>query len=146
MSSESASVVVAVLQSIFIEFGPPLEVLLDNSATFRSDEVKQLFEKWAVRARFRCAYRASGNGIVERVHRTVKRVAARSGISPKEATFWYNLAPVDGVSESAPSTVLFSSNYRWRNPSSGVAEISLCSSGGGGGDDHGPFCVGDLAS
>jgi transposase InsO family protein/ribonuclease HI len=139
INSESASVVVAVLQSIFIEFGPPTEILLDNSATFRSAEVQQLFQKWAVRARFRCAYRPSGNGLVERIHRTVKRVAARSGISPKEATFWYNLAPMDGNSESAPSTVLFSSNYRWRNPSSSVA-VSLCPSSGGGG----PFCVGDL--
>lgn len=144
INSESASVVVAVLQCIFIEFGPPMEMLLDNSATFRSEEVQQLFKKWAVRARFRCAYRASGNGIVERVHRTVKRVAARSGISPKEATFWYNLAPVDGDSESAPSTVLFSSNYRWRNPSSGVAGVSLRPSSGGGGGDGGQFCVGDL--
>lgn len=138
ISSESASVVVTMLQTFFIEFGPPEEMLMDNSATFRSGEVRQLFEKWAVRARFRCAYRASGNGIVERVHRTVKRVAARSGISPKEATFFYNLAPLDACSESAPSTVLFSSNYKWRNPCNGVLDVE--DSGG----VAGRFNVGDL--
>ena len=125
VNSESASVIASVLQNIFIEFGPPAALLLDNSATFRSEEMQQLFRKWAVRPHFRCAYRASGNGIVERVHRTVKRVAARSGVSPKEATFWYNLAPVDGSANSAPSTVLFSSGYKWRNPGCGVTEVSM---------------------
>ena len=46
---------VAALQDVFIEFGPPVEVLLEKSATFRSEEVQQLFRMWAVRARFRCA-------------------------------------------------------------------------------------------
>ena len=138
VSSESATVIAAVLQDVFIEFGPPMELLLDNSATFRSEEVQRLFRKWAVRARFRCAYRASGNAVIERVHRTVKRVAARSGISPKEATFWYNLAPVDGDSGSAPSTRLFSSGYKWRNPGCGVAEVSMRT------ETASPFRVGDL--
>lgn len=122
-NSESSAAIANILQGIFIELGPPSEILLDNSATFRSEEVQRLLKKWAVQPRFRCAYRASGNGIVERVHRTVKRVAARSGITPLEATFWYNLAPVNRDSNSAPSTVLFGSDYRWRNPSRKIAEV-----------------------
>ena len=138
INTESSAVVAAVLEAVFAELGPPPEVLLDNSAAFRSAEVQQLFDKWAVRPRFRCAYRASGNGIVERVHRTVKRVAARSSISPLEAAFWYNLAPVDRNPDSAPSTVLFSSGYRWRNPSMQMPDAVPVAGGGS------RFCVGDV--
>jgi hypothetical protein len=116
INTESSAVVAAALESIFIELGPPAEILLDNSATFRSDFLRQLCHKWSVRLRFRCAYRASGNGIVERVHRTIKRIAARASISPQEATFWYNLAPLNRSPTSSPSSVLFNSDYRWRNP------------------------------
>ena len=53
--------------------------------------------------------------MVERNHRTVKRVAARSKISPLKAVFWYNLSPKDGRSEkSVPSSEVFS--YEWRSP------------------------------
>ena len=137
INAEDAATVVASLESIFIELGPPVEILLDNSTTFRSDQMQQLCSKWAVRLRFRCAYRPSGNGIVERIHRTVKRVAARANISPPEAAFWYNLAPSNHTAESAPSTVLFNSGYKWRNPSAKVPDRAPPS------DDNERFHIGD---
>ena len=73
---------------------------------------------------------------MERVHRTVKRVAARSRISPPEAAFWYNLAPSCRNPDSAPSSVLFSSGYRWRNPGMVVPGNARV-------DDIGQFKVGD---
>ena len=66
------------LEQVFRERGPPKQVLLNNSMTFRSTAICVLFEKWAVSPLFRCAYKPSGNGIVERNHRTIKRMAARS--------------------------------------------------------------------
>lgn len=116
IQTEDAAVVASVLESVFIDFGPPNQILLDNSTTFRSDNLRRLCDKWNIQLRFRCAYRQSGNGIVERVHRTVKRVAARSKISVREAAFWYNMAPLTRDPASAPSTILFSSGYQWRNP------------------------------
>ena len=114
--SEDAQVVAAALKQVFMDLGSPVELLLDNRATFRSNHVKRVCDKWSVSLRFRCAYRPSGNGIVERMLRTIKRIAARSRISPIEAVFWYNLAPRTRDADSAPSTMLFSSGYKWRNP------------------------------
>ena len=43
-----------------------------SSMTFRLEEVKQICEKWSVNHRYCCAYRPSGNGIVQRIHQMVK--------------------------------------------------------------------------
>ena len=54
-----------------------------------------------VRPFFRAAYRAGGNGIVERNHRTVKAMAERGKGDPIEAVYWYNNAPRDRQREES---------------------------------------------
>ena len=51
---------------------------------------------------------------MERHHQMVKAIAERGGISPEEATFWYNIAPKVGQRDD---TVLLRSvfNYEWRH-------------------------------
>ena len=74
-----------------------------------------LCRRRGVRIRYRAAYRASGNGVVERHHRTVKRMAARGGISVLEAAFYYNFLPREGtVATSCPYRRIF--RYRGRCP------------------------------
>ena len=114
ISSEDAPVLANSLESIFVEFGPPAQILLDNSTSFRSAQMRHLAEKWGIYLRFRCAYRPSGNGIVERIHRTIKRTAARAESSIKDAVFWYNAAPL--ANGSSPSSILLQSGCEWRNP------------------------------
>ncbi len=58
--------------------GPPRQLLSDNGTVFRSKEMAELLLHWQVEAVFACAYRSRGNGVVERVHRTIKRMVARS--------------------------------------------------------------------
>ena len=59
--------------------------------------------------RFRCAYVPAGNGIVERSHRTIKRIAARTRCSVMEAVYWYNVTPKDDASAStAPANIIYS--------------------------------------
>ena len=60
---------------------------MDNSAASHSEVLRELCEKLGVKQYFRSAYRQSGNGIIERNHRTIKAVAERSRISPQEAVF-----------------------------------------------------------
>ena len=60
-----------------------------------------LLERWGTVLRPRCAYAPSGNGIAERSHRTVKRIAARKECSIEEALYWYNVSPKDN---SEPGT------------------------------------------
>ena len=45
-----------------------------------------------MRYRFRAAYYPEGNGIVERNHRRIKRIAELSKKSIPEAVYWYNVS------------------------------------------------------
>lgn len=121
MRSEKANDVIDVLRSVFQERGPVDELLLDNSTAFRSEAMRLFCDSWPIRRRYRAAYVPSGNGIVERHHSTIKRMAERCRTSPQSALFWYNLAPKHGGDRrSAPSSGVHS--YEWRHPDSAAAE------------------------
>ena len=93
--SDSASIV-AQLEQVFSERGAPEELLLDNDTAFRSREFAVFAARWRVRLRFRAVHRPSGNSIVERNHRSVKVIAARTECSVAEAVHLYNVTPRDG--------------------------------------------------
>ena len=91
----------------FLEYGAPDEVLVDNATSFHARPMAALMARWGVRLRFRGAYEASGNGVVERNHRTVKVMVARQGCSVPVAVHRYNTTPTDTTSEeTAPLTRL----------------------------------------
>ena len=115
LKRETAECIAAVMEEIFLERGPVDEVLMDNATAFRSELLRELLDRWKVRPFYRNAYRADGNGIAERHHRTIKAMAERGGIRPQEAVFWYNTSPRSGQSEdSVPQQALF--RYEWRHP------------------------------
>lgn len=110
---EDAVSIVQEVEQLFRERGPPDELLMDNGASFRSQMMRQMLDKWRVRAVFRCAYRPAGNGIVERHHRTIKRMAARTCGDPLDMVVWYNVTPKIGTdADTVPATELHS--YKWR--------------------------------
>ena len=97
----------------FSERGPVEEILMDNARAFRSQEMEDLLEYWGSQPFYRAAYRAEGNGIVERNHRTVKASAERAGISPIQAVYWYNVSPRQGQRDtSVPQNSV--NTYQWR--------------------------------
>ena len=98
---------------MFSQFGPPAEILCDNGRSFTSKLMRDFYEFWAVRLTFRCAYKPSGNGIVERNHRIIKRMSERSERSVEYSVFWYNVTP-HYDQRIIPSRKLIS--YRWRKP------------------------------
>ena len=53
------------------ENGPLMEILTNNDAAFTSKDFGEFARNWDVHLWFRCAYSPSGNGIVERSHRTI---------------------------------------------------------------------------
>ena len=113
MTRQDSANVVRQLSSVFYERGAPEEILTDNDAAFCSQQVRQLLEEWGVRLRLRCAHVPSGNGIVERSHRSIKRIAARKQCTITEATYWYNITPKDGESPAtAPANAIHT--YRVR--------------------------------
>lgn len=132
---DSASVIQQ-LESVFCERGAPAELLLDNDTAFRSRVFQEFADGWNVRLRFRCAYVPAGNGIVERCHRSVKRIAARKSCSVQEAVYWYNLAPLDDLSATlAPANQIHRYEVRVRG-------VDVCS-GSGVSVAGCPFSVGD---
>lgn len=113
LRNESSCSLTTEFEHLFREFGPPKEIVLDNSAAFRSEDMKVQCERWKIQLIFRCAYRPSCNGIIERHHRTVKRMAARCGRPVLEIILYYNIAP-SSISGKPPCQQLF--NYHWRYP------------------------------
>ena len=85
------------LEQVFYERGAPVELLSDNDTVFRGRRFTAFAARWGVSLRFRAAYAPSGNGIVERNHRTVKVIAARKRCSIAEAVHLYNVTPRDGT-------------------------------------------------
>ncbi|KFD49045.1 hypothetical protein M513_10093 [Trichuris suis] len=123
------------LESIFCERGAPDELLADNDTAFRSQIFTKLVERWKLRLRFRCAYAPSGNGIIERCHRSVKVIAARKGCAVCEAVYWYNLMPRDDCSEAtAPANAIYRYPVRVRGVDSVVHEVQ---------DVRSPYVIGD---
>ena len=98
------------LGRIFAEMGLAEEILLDNGTVFCSDELRRLLDVWQIKADFSCAYRAQGNGLVERVHRTIKRMVTRSGRSVEEMTFWFNAT--QGERPASPFEMVFGAKPR----------------------------------
>ena len=103
---EDETEVAACLQKVFAWYGAPRELLMDNGRAFRSGKVKALCDKWAVSQLFRAAYKPRGNGIVERNHRTVKRMKARRGGTVEAAVQAYNRTP-RGPWNAIPAEVMF---------------------------------------
>ena len=98
LRSETTEAVVHELDNIFRERGAPFELLSDNGPCFKSRRMSSFVKGWGIAHKFSCAYRPAGNGIVERNHRTIKRMVARSGRSVEDMLFWYNQSPnVHGV-------------------------------------------------
>jgi len=112
LASESTSEIVRHLERIFMEFGPPTEMLCDNGAAFRCEAMMRYLRNWNVRCRFRCAYRPSGNGIVERNHRTIKKIAARCRKGISNSVFLYNATPKSGDG-LCPSFLMFGRSFRF---------------------------------
>jgi len=111
LGGEHASEITGQILSVFREFGPPQSLLLDNGTSFRSQTFAEMCKNWNVAVEFRCAYRPSGNGIVERVHRTVKCMAERAGASVLDIVYWLNMVP--NANEKVPSEQIF--RHKWRH-------------------------------
>ncbi|XP_076049728.1 uncharacterized protein LOC143030464 [Oratosquilla oratoria] len=108
LKAETGEEIARVMSEIFLERDPVDEVLTDNSTAFRSEALKDKLDKWNTRRFFRATYRPSGNGIVERHHRTIKSIAERALILPMEAVFWYNMSPMSEQDEdSVPQRAVF---------------------------------------
>ena len=112
IQNESESQVMSVLRQVFSQFGPSIEILCNNTKSFRSNLMQEFCKLWKISLTFRCAYKPFGNGIVECNHRTIKRMSARCGKSIDYCVFWCNITP-HGSKGVIPSSKLIS--YEWRN-------------------------------
>ena len=108
LRSQNSDAVCEQLEAVFLERGAPAEILVDNSTVFRGKRFEELLQKWDITAHFRCAYEPGGNGIVERNHRTIKTMAARTRCSVADAVYWYNMTPQDSRDEATcPAVQLY---------------------------------------
>ncbi|QQP49389.1 Putative LOC101234602 [Caligus rogercresseyi] len=113
VNQESIPEVVKCIEEIISCMGPMHEIICDNGKTFRSQAFNSLCVKFKITLTFRCAYKPSGNGIVERNHRTIKTMIARTKAPVQECLYWYNMTP-NGEESLPPSEQMFKSE--WPNP------------------------------
>ncbi|XP_045101484.1 uncharacterized protein LOC123498445 [Portunus trituberculatus] len=125
---------VDVIRQLVTELELVMSVTLVRSSENRADALTRVPGEWVrgdkdgsahvlLCGSVRCAgacrctsegHTASGNGIVERNHRTVKVIAARKGCSVAEAVHLYNVTPRDGETvASAPVSGIY--RYRVRD-------------------------------
>ena len=119
---QDAPTVIQQLENVFLEWGPPMEILTDNDTAFTSKDFGEFARNWDVHLWFRCAYSASGNRIVERNHRSVKTIAARKNCSILEAVYWHNVTTKDDVS---PCTTPADALHRYHVRIKGVEDNPL---------------------
>jgi hypothetical protein len=105
LANETAEQIVKHLRQVFLDRGPPDELLSDYGPCFISAKTEQFLKEWGVMHVFSCAYKHSGNGIVERNHRTIKRMAARTGGRIEDMVFWYNNTP--NSAEVVPALAIY---------------------------------------
>lgn len=138
LTNQDSASVIKELEAIFCERGAPAELVADNDTAFRSERFRTFADKWATNIHFRCAHAPSGNGITERNHRSVKRVAARMGCSVPEAVYWYNVTPKDGLTPAtAPGNKMHCYEMRVLGIDNGQAAAN------GSADETSRFDVGD---
>mgnify|MGYP003396821428 FL=1 len=106
LTKECAREVMEHLLAIFGTMGPPNQLLTDNGTVFRSNLLVSLLSEWNVEAVLSGAYRPQGNGLVERVHRTIKRMVSRTKSSVPTCVFWYNVTR--GSRVGSPFELVFS--------------------------------------
>ena len=112
---ETANCIVQQLEEVFYERGPVDEILMDNATAFRSEEMRRFLDRWKTKPYYRATYRPSGNGIVERHHRTIKSSSEKGSMNPIEAVFWYNMSAREGQNENTvPQRAVY--KYDWRHP------------------------------
>jgi hypothetical protein len=118
LNNETADQAIKHLRRIFLERGPPQELLCDYGPCFKSSKTRGFLRNWGVSLIFCCAYKHSGNGIVERNHRTIKRMVARTGKSPEDMVFWYNNTP------SSANVIPAAATYRYQTRLPGEPVVS----------------------
>ena len=99
-----------------------MEILTDNDTAFTSKDFGEFARNWDVHLRFQGAYSPSGNGIVERSHRTVKTITTRKNYSILETVYWHNVTPKDNVS---PCTASADALHRYRVQVEGIEDNLL---------------------
>ena len=95
---------------MFAELGRPESIMSDNGTVFHSQEFTALCQEWQVEQVLTGAYRPQGNGIIEWVHHTVKRVRKRTGGSVEAAVFWVN--NTRGEHSASPYELAFGARSR----------------------------------
>src|SRR3546814_15865445 len=78
VNTTGADEVVAFLKKLFLRHGCPTTVLSDNGKAFISASVTKLYEEFGIQGKKTTPYNPQGNGVVERLNKTLKEALRRS--------------------------------------------------------------------
>ncbi|KAI0983225.1 hypothetical protein GJ496_003622 [Pomphorhynchus laevis] len=87
-------------------------------------EFKQFANQNGIEVIYRFAYEPNTNGIIERCHRTIKRICARTSGYVQEMIFWYNASPKNGTNQATALTnEVYKYDYGFLTSNRGISII-----------------------
>ena len=86
VNSTSSAMTIKILEEDFSHFGYPIVLVTDNATSFTSEEFQSYCRSKAITHLTDAPYRASTNGIAERMIQTFKRHVERSHLPVRQAT------------------------------------------------------------
>ena len=121
---------------MFYKQGLPEEILTENNTALPSKQFEYFLDEWGIQLRLQCVHVPSGNGIVERCHGSVKRIAARKQCIVADIVYRYNTTPKDDISIAS---ALANTIHRYRVQIKGIDGICPSSPR----EVYGPYRIGD---
>lgn len=77
LKTKQAQGIVARLSQYVVDFGRPLSILCDNAREFTGHEMREWADQHGVQILYTTPYHPQANGLIERMHRTLKTVLAQ---------------------------------------------------------------------
>ena len=71
---ETVEEIIRQIEEDVFDFGSSKSILIDYATSFRSEGIMSFCASWGVTPLYRYANRPASNGIIERVHRIIKRI------------------------------------------------------------------------
>ncbi|KAF4650032.1 hypothetical protein FOL47_001508, partial [Perkinsus chesapeaki] len=118
LATMSTSNIVIAMERIFSKLGPPKIVVCDNAKNLNATVMVKFLEAYGTKLENSTSYHPQGNSVVERVHRTLHRLARLHQLhSPQDLkrslsklVYVYNCRPHKALGYRSPYYVLFGRN------------------------------------
>ena len=110
-NQEATSVARALVDNVIVRYGAPLQILTDQGSNFEGNQFQELCKLLGIDKVRTSAYHPSGNGLIERFHRTLNAMLGKVVSSHQRDWDWYLPHVLAAYRASTHETTGFSPNF-----------------------------------